>query len=377
MINKLYRLTENIGRTTNSLRRLKSYSILILVFLIVSCNGQNQKKPNTSKLNTTSSEQLKNKASKVINPKNGFSCGFLDSNGNLWFGSNGGGVYHYNGNYFENFTEDNGLCNNQVYSIIEDKESKVWFGTQNGLCSYDRKIFKHVPLPFRDTSSAFLDKVYPVINPNAVYSIAQDKKGDIWLGTGGGAYRYDGKSFTPYLTEIGTKQEDSLYHNWVTSIQEDTAGNIWFASMTHGGVSRYDGENFTQFMPQDGLSDDMVRVIFNDKSGNIWFGFNGNRNSGLTVYKGNSFKTFSEEDGLCNKSIIAIYEDKNAQLWLGSGRGNLCIFNGKSFSEFTTKEGQRFEIIQFIIGDANENIWFGGESGLWKFDGESVLNMTK
>ncbi|MCP4438187.1 MAG: hypothetical protein GY810_04520 [Aureispira sp.] len=75
--------------------------------------------------------------------------------------------------------------------------------------------------------------------------MAEDKKGNIWIGTGGGgAYCYDGKKFTSYLSKIGRKQEDSLYHNWIPSIATDTKGNIWFGSMTHGGASLFIAKAF-------------------------------------------------------------------------------------------------------------------------------------
>jgi len=351
---------------------LPKYLVLVsLTLVLLSCNGQvkNEKQSPTI--------QKVSELNKIAVPEYGFSSGLLDNKGNLWFASNGGGVFFFDGKTFKNYTEKNGLSSNQVFSIIEDKENNLWFGTQNGLTKYDRKTFTHIPIPFRDTTSLFLDKVYPVINPNAVHSLTQDKKGDIWVGTaGGGAYSYKSEKFNSHLSEIGTKQEDSLYHNWIPDITEDSEGNIWFASMTHGGVSRYDGEVFKQFLIKDGLSDDMVRIIYNDKSGKIWFGFNGNRNSGLTVFDGNSFKTYSIEDGLCNKRIRAIYEDKNGNLWLGAGLGNLCVFDGQKFSEFNYNE-QTFSDVFFILGDLEDNIWFGGRNGIWKYDGETVINMTR
>ena len=146
--------------------------------------------------------------------------------------------------------------------------------------------------------------------------------------------------------------------------------------MTHGGVSRFDGDKFTHFSIKDGLSDDMVRTIFSDKYGNLWLGFNGNRDSGLTVYDGKSFKTYSAEDGLCNKKIRAIYEDKNGNLWIGAHLGNLCIFDGQNFSEFSSN-GQTYSNILFILGDLEDNIWFGGSNGIWKFDGKVITEMTE
>ncbi len=315
-------------------------------------------------------------ANKILVPKNGFSYGFVDREGTIWFSSNGGGIYQYDENTVKHFTVDNGLSSNQVFSIASDLNDHLWFGTQNGLTKFNGKHFEHIRLPFQDTSSVWLDKVYPVINPNAVHSLASDNNNNLWIGTaGGGTYSYDGETFKSYLTEIGRKQEDSLYHNWVPSIRKDNNGNMWFASMTHGGINRFDGNKFTQFLQKDGLSDNQVRTIYCDKKGNIWIGFNGNRNSGLTIYNGRTFRSYSSEDGLCNKQIRAIFEDNKGQIWLGGGSGNVCIFDGQKFNEFTYN-GQNFRDVLFIFGDLKNNIWFGGKHGIWKFDGNIVTQIT-
>ena len=348
----------------------RNITLLILLSIFISCKGQIKTEKQLSTVQKVSD------LSKIPVPKNGFSNGYLDKDGTLWFSSNGGGVYHYDGITFKNYTEKNGLSSNQVFSIVSDNKNNLWFGTQNGLTKYNRKQFEHIPLPYQDTTSLWLDKVYPVINPNAAHSLATDNDNNLWIGSaGGGAYRYDGRIFKSYLTEIGRKQEDSLYHNWIPFIRKDNKGNMWFASMTHGGVNQFDGEKFIQFLIKDGLSDSQVRTIYCDKSGKIWIGFNGNRNSGLTVYDGNSFKTYSVEDGLCNKRIRAIFEDKNGNFWLGAGLGNLCVFDGQKFSEFNYN-GQTFSDVLFIFDDLEDNIWFGGKNGVWKYDGHTVTEIT-
>ncbi len=353
--------------------KLESGSILLLILssLFISCNDQVRDE------NQSTTLQKNSELSKVAVPQSGFSSGLLDKDGNLWFASNGGGVFFFDGISFTNYTKKDGLSSNQVFSIIEDNRNNLWYGTQNGLTKYNGERFESIPLPYQDTTSGWIRKVYPVLNPNAVHSLATDNEDNLWIGTaGGGAYKYDRKNFQPYLTEIGRKQEDSLFHNWIPFIRKDNKGNIWFASMTHGGVNQFDGEKFTQFSIKDGLSDSQVRTIFCDNSGKIWLGFNGNRNSGLTVYDGKSFKTYSVEDGLCNKRIRAIYEDKKGNLWLGAHLGKLCIFDGQNFSEFSSN-GQTYSGILFILGDSEDNVWFGGAKGIWKFDGKLVVKMTK
>lgn len=350
-------------------RIFKSLTLSILISLFISCSGQVKKEKISQKNEETQA------ARKIPVPKNGFSNAFVDKDGSLWFSSNGGGIYHYNGITFNNYTKNNVLSSNQVFSIASDQNDNLWFGTQNGLTKYNRKQFEHIRLPYQDTTTIWLDKVYPVINPNAVYSLATDNN-DLWIGTtGGGAYKYDGKHFKSYLTEIGRKQEDSLYHNWVSYIKKDNKGNMWFASMTNGGVSKFDGKIFTHYSVKEGLADNMVRIIYQDSKGAYWYGFNGNRNSALTKFDGTLFKTYSIEDGLCHQQIRAIGEDKNGKLWIGSDHGNLCIFDGQKFSEFNYN-GQTFSSVFFIFKDLDDNIWFGGRNGIWNYDGQTLTEIT-
>jgi ligand-binding sensor domain-containing protein len=347
----------------------RNFTLLNLVAIFISCNGQINKEKQSGKI-----EHFL-ETIKIPLTQYGFSNGYVDKDGTFWFTSNNG-VLHYDGKTVKNYTEEDGLSSNQVFSMVVDYKNNLWFGTQNGLVKYNRKQFEPIPLPFQDTTSVWLDKVYPIINPNAVHALAIDDSDNLWIGTGGGgAFSYDGENFKSYLRKIGQKQEDSLYHNWIPFIRKDNNGNMWFASMTHGGVNRFDGKEFKQYLIEDGLSDTQVRTIYCDKSGKIWFGFNGNRNSGLTVYDGRSFKTYSVKDGLCNPRIRTIYEDKNGNIWLGANFGNLCIFDGQKFFEFKYN-GQTYADIAFIFGDLEDNIWFGGSNGIWKYDGNEVSEIT-
>jgi ligand-binding sensor domain-containing protein len=85
-----------------------------------------------------------------------------------------------------------------------------------------------------------------------VYSLFEDSKGNIWIGTaGGGVSKFDGKSFTNYTTEHG------LSNDIVWSILEDKTGKLWFATQG-GGVSRFDGTTFSSFTTREGLADDCL-----------------------------------------------------------------------------------------------------------------------
>lgn len=346
--------------------------LLSVIIITFACNGQHQStlpQNDADHINTTPTVSIKQtKAGAHLTRFDiGYNiwCGFVDTKGVLWFGTNKG-AFRYDGDAFTNYSIKDGLAHQYVRSIMEDQDHNIWFGTPQGLSRFDGKQFTTIPIPQQDTSTVWLDKVYPIVNPNEVTAMVQDDHGDFWIGTNGaGAYHYDGKSFTPYLTNIGSNYEDGLQHNIIQSIIKDKEGNIWFASMSHGGINRYNGTNFTQFMPKDGLSDDFYRTCFQDSKGNYWFGSNGNRNGGLDRYDGTNFTHFyKKEDGLANNNYQAIYEDQLGQLWIGSGVDTLSIFDGEHFKPFKTKEGKSFTSNICIIGDADGHIWFSERNGI-------------
>ena len=306
----------------------------------------------------------------------GFYYGLLDSNGNLWFSTRGKGVFIYNDAGFVNLTAADGLCDNDITCIAEDRAGNIWFGTTNGLCRFDGQSFSHLAIPQSDTSSLWLDKVYPVVNPNQVMSVLEDRNGDLWIGTNGaGVYRYDGQHFTQYLSDIGMVYEDGQYHNIVLSIIEDLEGDLWFSSLSHGGVSRYDGNTFTHFV--ENLSDDFIRVVFCDSKGIIWIGTHGNHKGGLDRLEGNTITAFYKtDDGFPHNNVCWIYEDPKGFFWMGSGTSDLSHFDGNTFKPFRANDGQTFHNIHFVVGDSTENIWFGGREGLWRYDGKDVMVMS-
>ena len=276
--------------------------------------------------------------------------------GNLWFGSYGGGVSKYDGKSFTNFTTAQGLVNKSVRSITEDKSGNLWFGsTGGGISKYDWKSFTNFT-----TDQGLVN--------NYVRSITEDKFGNLWIGTDGGASKYDGKSFTSFTTDQG------LSNNEVLSITEDKSGNLWFGTYG-GGVSKYDGKSFTNFTTAQSLANNSVRSITEDKSGNLWFGTYG---GGVSKYDSKSFTSFTTAQGLANNEVRSITEDKFGNLWFGTGGGGVSKYDGKSFTSFTTAQGLADNLVWSITEDKSGNLWFGtlGSGGVSKYDGKSFTNFT-
>ena len=149
--------------------------------------------------------------------------------------------------------------------------------------------------------------------------------------------RYDGKSFTHFT------EKEGLSNNSVKSILEDKSGNLWFGTYG-GGVSRYDGKSFTHFTEKEGLSNNSVWSILEDKSGNLWFstesGINMVKQEKLALINDKSntvlFNTFEKNDGLKGLDFYSnsVCLDSENRIWWGSGK-SLTMLDMNKFSSAT------------------------------------------
>ncbi len=288
-----------------------------------------------------------------------------DSNGNLWFGSMGGGVSRYNGENFTHFTEKEGLSNNMILSIIEDSKGNIWFGTYGGgISMYDGESFTH-----------FTEK--EGLCSNNVTSIIEDHNGNLWFGTeGGGVSKLvlsdnegsNGDNFTHFT------QKEGLSNNNIRSIMEDRNNNLWFGSFG-GGVSMYDGETFTHYTDKDGLVDNWVFSILEDSKGSIWFGTYG---GGVVKYNGENFTQFTENEGLSNNEVTSMLEDDNGNIWIGTFGGGVSMYDGETFTYYIEKEGSGNISITSIAEDDDGNIWFGTwGNGVYLYKNNSFINFSE
>lgn len=339
------------------------FTFLTILIFGTACNGQVKKDSPKEKVEHP-------KLIKTIgNPRYGnVQCGLQDKAGNLWFGTTLNGLYKYDGKSFTQFLVVDGLDSNNIFSILEDKDGKIWIGTHSGLYLYDGKTFAAIEIPLRKNLPPNKNEYYR--NSHWVFSIMQAKSGKLWFATIDGVYIYDGKSFTPFIiTETAGGFASS--NNNAEYMLEDKAGNIWFGGRGTEGVYRYDGKSVTNIKLEELFQNGPKPKAHNwawpqlqDKNGNIWFSNWG----GVYRYDGKSFTTFTEKDGLSG-DIARIIEDKKGNLWFG-GAG-LSLYDGKSFTRFTTKDGLPNLGVWLILEDTSGNLWVGTrETGLYLFDGK-------
>lgn len=180
---------------------------------------------------------------------------YVDSEGRVWFGPAAGGLYWLRGEQVERVTST-GLGDDVIYSIAGDKSS-VWIGRQRGGLTH---------LSYKDGS--YRTETYTEAQglvQNSVYAVNQNRDGSVWAGTlSGGVSQFSNGKFRNYTTK------DGLASNTVDAIVESADGTMWFA--TPNGLSALSKGRWQTFKVQDGLPSDRVNCLFQDSTGLLWVG---------------------------------------------------------------------------------------------------------
>lgn len=254
---------------------------------------------------------------------------------------------HY---YFKTMDIRNGLSQNTVYQILQDRKGFMWFGTKDGLNRYDGLSYR----VYKKENSG--------LGKNFITALYEDHEGNIWIGTDGGVFIYNPvlDSFTAFNQ---TSDKGTVIKDFVTMIGSDEYDNIWI-SVENQGLFCYNHEKrLRNYLHDSGMSN-VARFWLNEST--CW----------LALYADNLYYTkdnfesplqpFKDADGneIFKGDIIN---------WHVSGPHN-CVYiasvNGLTEINFTTGKTRRLlnayvRVLQF---KSDDELWVGTESGLYIYN---------
>lgn len=273
---------------------------------------------------------------------------------------------------FSHLTVEDGLSNNDVNTLIQDKTGFIWFGTEDGLNRYDGykfKVFRNDP---SDSNS---------ISDNTIWAILEDSQGYLWVGTKNGILNM----FNP-LTEKFSHwilSDIEVNNSSITTLYEDSKGNIWIGTRTRGVYKlnpvtrKIINWNRTIDSLSTSLSSQSVRTITEDSFGSIIIGtyFGMNKFNPDVQFTGfdKYFSENNEPNSLSNSQIYNISKsttDPNI-FWIGTPSG-LSKFNS-SDNSFIRIDIPNPDKLQFGTGastvieemvDGENILWIDTYSGL-------------
>ncbi|MFK5857152.1 MAG: PAS domain S-box protein, partial [Bacteroidota bacterium] len=316
---------------------------------------------------------------------------FSDSHNLIWI-STSDGVVSYDGTYFTEITEREGMTFKSTMDMTEDTDGNIWVHSwESGINIIMRENF-----------------INYTGDPNLKYveSISNDSAGNIWIGVGGlkksGLYKYDGSDLYYYdiiqgeafrITEIMEDSKKQLWvgdwgkelycfdgeevrayridkgsstHTTVTSISEQANGDIWIG--THSsGIYRFDGSEFIHYNIRSYQNDEpshlinMVYSSFVDSKDNVWFG----TDEGIALYTSGKFYDYSSIINTSEALVLSIYEDDEENVWFGTKGEGVFKYDGIRTTHYDERNGLSDSDIRSITGDEFGGIWLGTSKGLY------------
>lgn len=284
-----------------------------------------------------------------------------DKKGFIWFGTIDG-LYKYDGNGFVIFKpkpgDKNSISNQFIINLYEDRDGFIWICTNKGLNMFNPQTEK-------------FDQYYPKKDDfgsgiNNINVFLETKKGDIWVGTSTGLFRFMKKEKKFILWEKKGFLKDST----VTSIIEDNENNLWVGTF-HGlfkiNIKKNMFIHFDNKNKKFSNLDNQVKKLYINKEGDIYIG----TNKGIYIYdkKNDSFISYKHLFNDINFSVQSILEDKNKDLWIGTMGNGLYLLdkNRKTSKHYIPNRDNPFSIrgrtIYSIIESRNGTIWISTDTG--------------
>ena len=272
---------------------------------------------------------------------------------------------------FEYYTVKDGLAENSVDVVLQDKQGFIWAGTENGLCRFDGyefKVFEHNP--FDSTT----------LMGNSITSLFQDNKERLWVGTNPGLNRYDPttETFIRYPHEL---DNTNSIPQGPYSIEEDERGNIWCVGWTPGVyklnpetgsvvVFNHDPNNSASLLANPKSS---ANMFIKDSLGNMW----SHHGRGLNLIDPTNqqithFTRGKKGGSISSDTITALRADQLGNLWIGTNKGlDRMDIRTKTFEYYRHDPNQKFSIsndsINYISENKDGDLWVSTNNGLNHF----------
>lgn len=279
-------------------------------------------------------------------------CIYQHTDGEIWLGTNNGGISIFNGKTFHYLTTKNGLSDNIVYCIEKGPDGNIYVGTNNGI-----SIIKPDTIIKLDTTNG--------LGHHRVFKIFFDSNNKCWIGAGNGVYFLEKESIKPFENNVFFENKG------IFNFYEDGNKNIWICTMGVG-LTKITKKGTIQYNSNNSTISDLVYSI-GEINGKIW----AFTNKGVfELNEKNEFVFKNIDKSKMNFPVYCAIKDDNSY-WLGTYSG-IFKYNGETFTNITNQNGLIDNDIFKILKDREGNIWFASKNnGVSKLSSERFVSLNK
>lgn len=312
------------------------------------------------------------------------------------------------------YNTDNGISHNNTVAIAQDNQGFIWLGTLNGLNRFDSQNFRTYFNHPNDSTS---------ITNNVIRHIASTQKGEILIATSIGFNLLDTKTgkFKRYLKKFGSRE--TLGENSCYATAEDRKGNIWIGTWYNKiHYLNRKTNKITTYQLDIETTSETIQTLFVDEKNDVWVGTRGglfifsqqkkkflpfyNTVTDLTIMKDTIFQVLQDSrrrvliakshgvdlydiatgvitklkittpegiDPITNKKIFAIAEDKQGFFWIGTSNGLVIADPEMKYCRLIepynrNRNGLKNAIIRCIYVDNLNNVWLCAQNGIYIYN---------
>lgn len=319
---------------------------------------------------------------------------FQDDKGRLWMGLRDGMVRLYDqGTYIGYLATDGSISktapvlNGVAYNIIQDSKQRIWIATKgNGLLCAEEITNGRFRLTTYQTDP---NDLYS-LSDNNIYSVHEDNNGRIWIATFGGGLNYmeeksDGTvAFINHHNNLKGYPIDNCYR--VRFVTSDSNGYIWLGTTSGAVAFKKDFTNpesirfnhYFRTAEKNSLSNNDIYWITETSDHELFFAtFGGGLNKLVSINdeENAQFKAYTIENGLPSDVLLSIREDSSKRLWISTENG-LCSFipseeKADVYKDKSIDIRARFNEASSLQLN-NGHILFGTSNGLLSFQPEKI-----
>jgi signal transduction histidine kinase/streptogramin lyase len=309
-----------------------------------------------------------------------------DAEGNLVVGTYNNGLFWLDAaGKWHHLTKEQGLSSDTVLSLCADHEGNLWAGTDGGgLNRIKKKIFSAPAESHPWTAQSVAEDAqgglwvafnahglsylsnnivtdYGIGNYSNAWTVLVDNRQQIWAGTRGeGLYRFMSYYFQPVSAagKIGRQ---------IFALFQSRDGKVWVGG--ENGLACNDGAEWKFFSTRDGLPPNAIRAIAEDTNGVIWIGTDG----------GGLFQLRDEKISSANapvSDISCLLVDRDNALWVGTSGHGLARWQNGTWTQFSLRDGLTTDNIGYLVEDDFGNLWIGSYEGVMRVDKKSLADFA-
>jgi signal transduction histidine kinase/streptogramin lyase len=265
---------------------------------------------------------------------------FQARDGSLWVGTDGGGLNQLRARRIEVRARSSGLPADVVLSLSQDASGATYVVTQGGAITRWPRLTDGTPEPLRD------------VPPNAV-AISSTPDGSLWIGTDGqGLWRWKDGEATSFRAGQG------ITSDYVTMLHVDRTGRLVVGTVE--GLSRWEESRFAVLATNEQLPGG-VRAFADDAEGRLWVA---SGDGGLHRFSRGAHSAYPLPGRASPAVIRCLLAGDDGLLWIGTDGGGLACWDGHQFARWGKEQGLWEDVLTQMQMDAAGDLWCGSPRGL-------------